>query len=231
MCCIRSPSGCCVRHRQCAASAPQAGLCASSSRAMVIHITFRAQKGQSKGPSGGRQPTMCGGFGDVDERAICRLQIDVGRSGLDGKHGPAQSRDDVGLRAPMASASCPRLLASTAAFVARFQAGLRVPAAAGCSRIYSRQLTGNESFTWRLLSGDTVLWAVDTQPKPSLQVTALRGVDAHALRRTPNYEITNRCHECLTGHTGNFVETPDRACWTPVWFGTIPLISRTPGEL
>jgi hypothetical protein len=45
------------------------------------------------------------------------------------ENGPAQSRDDIGLRAPMATVSCPRLLASTAAFVARFQAGLRVPAA------------------------------------------------------------------------------------------------------
>lgn len=33
-------------------------------------------------------------------------------------------------------------------------------------------------------------------------------------------------HECLTDHIRNFVETPDRACRPPVWFGTTPLISR-----
>lgn len=44
------------------------------------------------------------------------------------------------------------------------------------------------------------------------------------------HPIAKRCHECLTDHIGNFVQTPDRACWPPVWFGTTPPISREPLE-
>lgn len=109
-----------------------------------------------------------------------------------------------------------------------FRRGLRSdlwgPAVAGAAAAACRNPSATRPLLVRLFAVDTVFWAVDRQPMPSLQVTALDGANARALRRAP--ELPRGCHECLTDHIRNFVETPDRACRPPVWFGTTPLISR-----
>lgn len=192
---------------------------------MVIHITFRVRS-PAEGANWRAPANELRVFAGADGRAICRRQIDGRGSGFEGENGAAQSRDDIGIRGPDGHRVMRRPPWPS---VARFQSDLGARAAVGCGRVYWRQPTSNESFTWSSSRRRYRTLGCRTQPKPSLQVTALRGVDARALRRTPNYQavsrVLNRSHRELCRNA-----RPSLLASSMVW-NDPTYIERTPGEL